>query len=146
VGNTADRGNIISTVFTNTFHRVRNVAVSFGDIDPFSVEAIQCYKEHLEAFNSKEEGKIKAVILTNPHNPFGKCYVRLPPLPSFSRLTVEGNPQLSPSKQLKHSCVSARNMKSILFPMKYMHFLCLRHHRMQTLLAFIVLCLLTPRG
>ncbi|KAF8422469.1 pyridoxal phosphate-dependent transferase [Tirmania nivea] len=54
--------------------KVRDVAVSFGDIDPFSVEAVRCYKEHLEAFNNKGEGKIKAVILANPNNPFGKCY------------------------------------------------------------------------
>ncbi|RPB22583.1 PLP-dependent transferase [Terfezia boudieri ATCC MYA-4762] len=54
--------------------KVHDVAVSFGDIDPFSAKALQCYKEQLEAFNRKGEGKIKAVILTNPHNPFGKCY------------------------------------------------------------------------
>ncbi|KAF8475714.1 pyridoxal phosphate-dependent transferase [Kalaharituber pfeilii] len=55
------------------------IPVAFGNIDPFSIEALKCYKEHLDKFNEEAKGKenrVKAIILTNPHNPLGKCYSR----------------------------------------------------------------------
>lgn len=46
------------------------VYASFGHVDQFSTQAIQRYKQALE---EAERGgiKIKALVLTNPHNPLG---------------------------------------------------------------------------
>ncbi|KAM0504066.1 hypothetical protein ACHAP6_002714 [Verticillium nonalfalfae] len=51
------------------------VAVSFGEIDPLSEEAIPFYEQAL--LDAKERGiATKALILCNPHNPLGRCYPR----------------------------------------------------------------------
>ncbi|KAK6340591.1 hypothetical protein TWF696_008917 [Orbilia brochopaga] len=57
--------------------RVVPVPVSFGDIDPFSAQALACYEQELMNFNKERPGRrIRAVLLASPHNPFGKCYAR----------------------------------------------------------------------
>lgn len=57
-------------------NRVVTVPVTFGNIDPFSVEALECYEHELRTFNKRQDGaKIRAILLANPNNPMGKCYV-----------------------------------------------------------------------
>ncbi|KAK6354060.1 hypothetical protein TWF730_008478 [Orbilia blumenaviensis] len=57
--------------------RANAAPVSFGDINPFSVEALQCYERELVDFNQRNPGvQIRALLLANPHNPLGKCYPR----------------------------------------------------------------------
>ncbi|EEY21820.1 1-aminocyclopropane-1-carboxylate synthase [Verticillium alfalfae VaMs.102] len=55
------------------------IAVSFGEVDPLSEEAIPFYEQAL--LDAKERGiTTKALILCNPHNPLahrsGRCYPR----------------------------------------------------------------------
>lgn len=53
-------------------YRVKAVGVSFGDVDPFGLEAISKYEEAL--FRSRREGvPVKALLLCSPHNPLGRC-------------------------------------------------------------------------
>lgn len=49
--------------------------VAFGEIDPFSLEAVKCYVDRLHERRNKGM-KIRALILTTPHNPFGRCYTQ----------------------------------------------------------------------
>lgn len=52
---------------------VHVVPVSFGGIDPCSVDCVQAYEAALLA--SKEQGiTIRALMLCHPHNPLGRCY------------------------------------------------------------------------
>ena len=54
--------------------RVRTVTVSFGEIDPLSLEAVTKYEEVL--VKAERQGtRVKALILCTPHNPLG-----MPPL------------------------------------------------------------------
>lgn len=54
---------------------VQSVGVGFGDVDPFSMDAILKYEEALvEAQNSGVP--IRALFLCSPHNPLGRCYPR----------------------------------------------------------------------
>ncbi|KAK3216556.1 hypothetical protein GRF29_1g162585 [Pseudopithomyces chartarum] len=47
--------------------------VSFGTIDPFSLDAVWEYeKEFIRA--RKESKPVKAILLCSPHNPLGRCY------------------------------------------------------------------------
>ncbi|KAF4467806.1 aspartate aminotransferase [Fusarium albosuccineum] len=47
--------------------------VSFGTIDPFSLEAVKEYeKEYMRA--PEESKSVKAILLCSPHNPLGRCY------------------------------------------------------------------------
>ncbi|KAF8439183.1 pyridoxal phosphate-dependent transferase [Terfezia claveryi] len=96
------------------FFRVHDVAVSFGDIDPFSAKAIQCYKEQLEAFDRKGEGKIKAVLLTNPHNPFGKCYP-VETIKAFMRFCQEHNLHLISDEIYALSVFKTHNADAVGF-------------------------------
>lgn len=49
------------------------IEVAFGDVDPFSVEAVQKYEEAL--LLARQNGtNVRALILCNPHNPLGQCY------------------------------------------------------------------------
>lgn len=51
-------------------YRVKAVGVSFGSVDPFSLEAVEKYEEEL--LRSKREGvPVKALVLCSPHNPLG---------------------------------------------------------------------------
>jgi 1-aminocyclopropane-1-carboxylate synthase len=54
---------------------VKIVPVAFGDVDPFSTEAVAEYEKALE--RSERSGtKVRALILCSPHNPLGRCYPR----------------------------------------------------------------------
>ncbi|KAK6510655.1 hypothetical protein TWF506_009757 [Arthrobotrys conoides] len=60
-----------------TLYRANAVPVSFGSIDPFSVEALHCYEQELVNFNKEHpDARIRAILLANPHNPLGRCYPR----------------------------------------------------------------------
>ncbi|CAD6593006.1 MAG: hypothetical protein ASARMPREDX12_006652 [Alectoria sarmentosa] len=54
---------------------VQSIGVAFGDVDPFSMDAVLRYEEALvEA--QKDGVPIKALFLCSPHNPLGRCYPR----------------------------------------------------------------------
>jgi aspartate/methionine/tyrosine aminotransferase len=54
---------------------VKVISVQFGNVDPFGVEAVPKYEDAL--LQSEKSGtKVKALILSNPHNPLGRCYSR----------------------------------------------------------------------
>ncbi|CAF3529027.1 unnamed protein product [Fusarium graminearum] len=49
------------------------IGVSFGDVDPFSIEAVELYEKTLT--DAQDQGiRVKALLLCNPHNPLGRCY------------------------------------------------------------------------
>ncbi|CAF9940925.1 hypothetical protein IMSHALPRED_002227 [Imshaugia aleurites] len=54
---------------------VRALGVAFGDVDPFSMDAISKYEE---ALYQAQKGGIptKALFLCSPQNPLGRCYPR----------------------------------------------------------------------
>jgi len=52
---------------------IKVISVKFGNVDPFGVEAVTKYEDAL--LRSEKAGtKVKALILSNPHNPLGRCY------------------------------------------------------------------------
>jgi aspartate/methionine/tyrosine aminotransferase len=54
---------------------VRTVPVTFGDVDPLSLVAVECYEQAL--LGARRQGQIvKGVFLCSPHNPLGRCYPR----------------------------------------------------------------------
>lgn len=46
------------------------IYVSLEDVDPFSVEAVGNYEEELEVAQSNGI-KVRALLISNPHNPLG---------------------------------------------------------------------------
>ncbi|KAF9888599.1 hypothetical protein FE257_008531 [Aspergillus nanangensis] len=50
------------------------VPVSFGESDPFGLDAVEKYEEALLAFQETTEKRVKALMLCHPHNPLGRCY------------------------------------------------------------------------
>ncbi|KAF5717316.1 1-aminocyclopropane-1-carboxylate synthase [Fusarium globosum] len=49
------------------------VGVSFGDVDPFSIETVTYYEKALE--EAEKQGiRVRVFLLCNPHNPLGRCY------------------------------------------------------------------------
>ncbi|KAF5604134.1 1-aminocyclopropane-1-carboxylate synthase 1 [Fusarium subglutinans] len=49
------------------------VGVSFGGVDPFSVESVVAYEKALE--EAEQQGiRVRVFLLCNPHNPLGRCY------------------------------------------------------------------------
>lgn len=51
------------------------VLIDFGDIDPLSAEGVGRYEHYvLEAQSSGE--RVAGLVLSNPHNPLGRCYSR----------------------------------------------------------------------
>lgn len=50
--------------------RVKIEFVDFDNVDPFGVEAVAVYEQHLK--QNRERGNIKALLICNPHNPLGK--------------------------------------------------------------------------
>ncbi|CAG8058383.1 unnamed protein product [Penicillium olsonii] len=52
---------------------IKLLEVSFGDIDPFSLEAVQVYQNAYEEARGKGL-RVRALILCSPHNPLGRCY------------------------------------------------------------------------
>jgi 1-aminocyclopropane-1-carboxylate synthase len=54
---------------------VELVTVSFGEVDPVSLEGVRNYEAAL--LEAKERGvAVRALMLCNPHNPLGRCYQR----------------------------------------------------------------------
>lgn len=54
---------------------IRSIGVAFGDVDPFSIDAITKYEEAL--IQAQKNGiPAKALFLCSPHNPLGRCYPR----------------------------------------------------------------------
>lgn len=54
---------------------VNVVPVSFGPVDPCSIDCVRAYEDAL--LKSKEQGiSIRALMLCHPHNPLGRCYSR----------------------------------------------------------------------
>lgn len=54
---------------------VNVVPVSFGAIDPCSIDCVQAYEETL--LKSNAQGiPVRALMLCHPHNPLGRCYSR----------------------------------------------------------------------
>ncbi|EYE98293.1 putative aspartate aminotransferase [Aspergillus ruber CBS 135680] len=52
---------------------VNVLEIQFEGLDPFSLEAVECFKEAYK--RATEEGKIvKAILLCSPNNPLGRCY------------------------------------------------------------------------
>ena len=50
--------------------RVKSIGVAFGDVDPFSMDAIPKYEEAL--FQAQKDGvPIKALFICSPQNPLG---------------------------------------------------------------------------
>ncbi|EFY85055.1 putative secondary metabolism biosynthetic enzyme [Metarhizium acridum] len=53
--------------------QVLTLPVTFGEVDPLSLEAIRCYEETILA--AREQGTaVKGLLLCSPHNPLGQCY------------------------------------------------------------------------
>lgn len=53
--------------------QVRTVPVTFGSLDPLSLQAVACYEAAIVAL--REQGTVvKGVLLCSPHNPLGRCY------------------------------------------------------------------------
>ncbi|PNP86547.1 hypothetical protein FNYG_00249 [Fusarium nygamai] len=49
------------------------IGVSFGDVDPFSIETVAAYEKALE--EAERQGiRVRVFLLCNPHNPLGRCY------------------------------------------------------------------------
>ncbi|KAF5599020.1 1-aminocyclopropane-1-carboxylate synthase [Fusarium pseudoanthophilum] len=49
------------------------IGVSFGDVDPFSIETVTHYEKALE--EAERQGiRVRVFLLCNPHNPLGRCY------------------------------------------------------------------------
>jgi bifunctional pyridoxal-dependent enzyme with beta-cystathionase and maltose regulon repressor activities len=53
--------------------KAKPVLVSFGDVDPLSIEAVDAY-EHALTNASSNGTPIRALLLCHPHNPLGRCY------------------------------------------------------------------------
>ncbi|KAJ8115989.1 hypothetical protein OPT61_g2491 [Boeremia exigua] len=49
------------------------IYASFDSVDQFSVRAVECYER---AFHEAQQNgiKVRALVITNPHNPLGRCY------------------------------------------------------------------------
>ncbi|KAI1050802.1 hypothetical protein LB507_009313 [Fusarium sp. FIESC RH6] len=49
------------------------VGVSFGEVDPFSLDTVEIYEKAL--LEAQQKGiPVKVFLLCNPHNPLGRCY------------------------------------------------------------------------
>ncbi|KAF5554097.1 1-aminocyclopropane-1-carboxylate synthase [Fusarium phyllophilum] len=49
------------------------ISVSFGHVDPFSIETVAAYEKALE--EAEQQGtRVRVFLLCNPHNPLGRCY------------------------------------------------------------------------
>lgn len=69
--------------------KIKPVLVSMGDADPTSADAVQHYEETL--LESERNGmKIRAILISNPHNPLGRPYTK-EALEEFFRLCNKYN-------------------------------------------------------
>ena len=53
----------------------RVAQVSFGDVDPLSLEAVSAYERTIESCKARKQ-RVAGLMLCNPHNPLGRCYSR----------------------------------------------------------------------
>lgn len=54
-----------------TDYRAKIVGVSFGEVDPFSLDTVEIYEKAL--LEAQQKGiPVKVFLLCNPHNPLGK--------------------------------------------------------------------------
>ncbi|KAJ5279493.1 hypothetical protein N7478_004865 [Penicillium angulare] len=77
-----DQGDhvLVSRPYFNAFHTtfstragVGLLEVKLGEIDPFTLAAVENYEEAL--LSARKEGmNVKALLLCSPHNPLGRCY------------------------------------------------------------------------
>jgi 1-aminocyclopropane-1-carboxylate synthase len=69
-------GRPFYTAFPHDFHaraEVEAVPVAFEGTDPFSESSVAFYEQALEDWNRRPgTGRIRALIIVNPHNPLGK--------------------------------------------------------------------------
>ncbi|CAJ0554417.1 Ff.00g129300.m01.CDS01 [Fusarium sp. VM40] len=65
------------------------VGVSFGDVDPLTLETVDVYEKAL--LDAQSQGiRVRALLLCNPHNPLGRCYTR-EVLEAYMRFCQEHN-------------------------------------------------------
>jgi len=56
-----------------TTSKCKLIYTPFGDQDQFSVQAVDCYERALQ--KAQQNGtRVRALVITNPHNPLGQCY------------------------------------------------------------------------
>lgn len=72
--------------------RCKLVYAPFGDTDQFSVNAVAKYEAALQ--DAKKSGiKIRALVITNPHNPLGTYAKSNPTSPTQDPSKCTGTPQ-----------------------------------------------------
>jgi hypothetical protein len=53
--------------------RCQLIYTPFGDVDQFSVQAVDCYERAFQG--ARQNGtRVRALVITNPHNPLGKSW------------------------------------------------------------------------
>ena len=58
-------------------NRAKIVGVSFGEVDPFSLETVDIYEKAL--LEAQQKGmRVKVFLLCNPHNPLGMSLAQTP--------------------------------------------------------------------
>ncbi|OSS44635.1 hypothetical protein B5807_10458 [Epicoccum nigrum] len=58
-----------------TTSKCQLIYTPFGDVDQFSVQAVDCYERAFQG--ARQNGtRVRALVITNPHNPLGRCYSR----------------------------------------------------------------------
>lgn len=55
--------------------KIKPVLVPFGDVDPLAPESATCYEKTLLESNAAGT-KVRALLVSNPHNPLGRPYPR----------------------------------------------------------------------
>lgn len=86
-----------------TENRCKLVYTPFGDVDQFSVRAVECYERALE--EAEQRGtKVRALLLTNPHNPLGK----LKDERDRRNETVTVDRSMLPSRNVRSPCALLR--------------------------------------
>lgn len=63
------------SVFVEARTEATIVPVPFGLVDPFGVEAVECYEAAIKLAQERKQ-PISALLVCNPHNPTGRCYTR----------------------------------------------------------------------
>ncbi|KAF8543938.1 ACC synthase [Trichophaea hybrida] len=58
--------------------KVHTVPVAFEDTDPFDMSCVGFYERAIKEWNSRpgKFGRVRALVVVNPHNPTGQCYSR----------------------------------------------------------------------
>ncbi|KAF8251923.1 ACC synthase [Wilcoxina mikolae CBS 423.85] len=74
-------GRPLYNAFPNDFWaraKVHTVPVAFEGTDPFDTSCVTFYERAIEEWNSRPGkcGRVRALVVVNPHNPLGQCYNR----------------------------------------------------------------------